>query len=194
MRMQNEAMLRLFVAAPLAPGFDRKFAEVQQRLSAAATRITWVKPGNMHITVKFIGDYPASRLDFLTGLLEETLEGLEPTRLHFRGVTFFPNSRSPRVIKVDTSDESGLLAKSHTRLDEALAAEGVPREDRKFSPHLTLGRIRNTADIPRLVELARAYEDADFGSMDVSSLTLFASKLDRRGPRYTVITEVFCGG
>ncbi|MFA4985675.1 MAG: RNA 2',3'-cyclic phosphodiesterase [Candidatus Brocadiia bacterium] len=188
----REAMLRMFVGVPLAPGLDRKFGAIQADLRRAQTHVSWVEPESLHLTVKFIGDFPASRIDFIAGLMTESLAGTSPTCLSFRGVSFFPNERFPKVIKVDASDESGLMTKAHTILDSALLDEGIPSEGRPYHAHLTLGRVKNTKDIPTLVRIANAYSDTEFGSMDVSGLVLFATKLDRSGPRYTVLAEVDC--
>ena len=188
--MQNEMMLRLFIAAQLAPGFSKKFGEVQHELSKAKTRMIWVKPENMHITVKFIGDYPASQIGRLTEIVEDSLDGLIPKRLTFKGVSFFPNNRNPRVIKIGLSDETNLLEQSCRYLEEDLADEIKGGVGKSFVPHITLGRLKNTAGIPELVEIASRYEETVFGSMDVSSLTIFASKLSRRGPDYSVVAEI----
>ena len=185
-----EAMLRTFIAVPLAAGFGRKFSELQRVLSQAGTKITWVRPENMHITVKFIGDFPASRLSHLFEIVEDSLSGLQPTRITFKGVSFFPNPRHPRVVIIALEDETGLLEAVHKRLDTALAEEGIRPDNRRFSPHLSLGRVRNNNGISRLAVLAQEYEGQAFGSMDVSSLTVYASKLGRTGPQYSVLAEI----
>lgn len=185
-------MLRLFIAVPLAPGIGKKLSIAQHSLARAKTRVTWVDPESMHITIKFIGDYPASEIGKVRDMMAASLVGCTPSRLHFAGLSFFPNEKSPRVIKVDSTDESGILTHAHNYLDKALCPLGVPSENRRFTPHITLGRLKNTADIGTLVRIAQEYQDFKFGSMDVSSLTLFASKLDRNGPKYTVLDEIDC--
>ena len=190
--MNYESMMRLFVALPLAKGIEKKLFAAQQSLSQARTRVTWVAQDCMHITVKFIGDFPISDIFRLSHLIGDSLKGQPPSRLHLKGIDFFPNERSPRVIKVNSVDETELLKHSHDFLDKAMRQLDVPSEDRKYTSHLTLGRIKNTADISTLVRLAGEYREFGFGSMDVSGLTLFASKLDRNGPKYTVIEEFFC--
>lgn len=190
--MNSESMLRLFVAVPLAPGIEKKLFAAQQSLARARTRVSWVEPNCMHLTVKFVGDFPASDLSRLVKIIGESLKGQAPSRLYLRGISFFPNERSPRVIKVDSRDETGLLTHAHNYLDRELCELDIPSEDKRYAPHLTLGRIRNTADTATLVRLADEYSEFEFGSMDVPGLTLFASKLDRSGPKHTVIEEFYC--
>lgn len=187
----GEAHLRLFVAAPLVPGFDSKFSEVQAALSVARTRVKWVEPSHMHITVKFIGDYPASRLDEVVHVMQRAVKGLKATRLTLKGVSFFPRRSRPRVIKVPVEDETDFLRQAHERLEKELQPLGIRNDNRQFSPHITLGRLKNTADLKRLVALADEFADEKFGAMDLSFLRLYASKLSRTGPTYTVIEEAF---
>ena len=186
-----ETHLRLFIAAPLAPGFDSNLSEVQAALSVARTRVKWVKPSDMHITVKFIGDYPAGQLDDVLQAMDDAVKGLEPTRLTLKGVSFFPRKSRPRVIKIAVKDETEFLLQAHERLEEFLQPLGVRGENKRFSPHITLGRLKNTADLDRLVGMAEEFQDEEFGSMDLSFLRLYASKLSRTGPTYTVIDEAF---
>src|SRR5262245_12572159 len=129
--------MRLFTALDLPDAIVRELERLVERLRPTA-RIHWSLPANMHITTKFIGEWPDARLEEV----RQALAGMPPAGpipVAVRGLGFFPNPRSPRVFWCGIeAPELGALA---ANTESALAGIGVPREDRAFSPHLTLARI-----------------------------------------------------
>lgn len=161
--------MRLFTAIELP-------AEMVEKLSAFLTRLCplanlrWTEVANLHITTKFIGEWPEARIEEVkTALRGVTRTG--PIRISVRGVGWFPDLRRPHVFwaGVDGGEPLQKLART---TEEAVAALGVPAEPRVYSPHLTLARVKYA--VP-LEELLKAAGDPDFGTFQVSSFFLYLS-------------------
>src|SRR5437016_7362946 len=131
--------MRLFTGLDLPPDVIRNLEELVERLRPAA-RIQWSSPANLHVTTKFIGEWPEERLPEL----ETALRGLasrDPVQVVIRGLGFYPNAHSPHVFWCGI--EAGGLDTLAADTDAATALLGVARETRPFSPHLTLARIKD---------------------------------------------------
>jgi 2'-5' RNA ligase len=156
-----------------------------RRLKPAA-RIQWSPPANLHVTTKFIGEWPEARLGELKTVLEG-LPGRDAVPVRIRGVGFFPNPRSPRVFWCGI--EAPGLPELAADTDSATAELGIPREDRAFSPHLTLARIKERVDLQPLREEIAALPSLEFGSFQAASFYLYQSTLRRTGSVYTKLAE-----
>jgi RNA 2',3'-cyclic 3'-phosphodiesterase len=177
--------MRLFTGLDLPAEVVRNLEQLLQRLRPTA-RIHWSLPGNLHITTKFIGEWPESRLDELKAALA-ALEPRPPIGVHIRKVGFFPNPHSPRVFwcGIDAPGLETLAA----RTDSATAALGIARETRAFSPHLTLARIKERLDLQPLREAVVALPSLDFGRFEAGSFFLYQSTLRPAGSIYTKLAE-----
>jgi 2'-5' RNA ligase len=177
--------VRLFVALEIPSTVRENLAVLIKSLRAISPQTRWVRPENLHVTLKFIGEVPEAKLaairEALTGVRSE-----QPVALGFRGLGFFPNEKHPRVFwaGITASPNMKTLALAIDRATENL---GIPREQRPFSPHLTLARF----EPPRLPEKLRAaiQENAvrDFGSLHTSQFRLIESKLKPSGAEYTTV-------
>ena len=138
--------LRLFVAVTLPPEVRAALAEVIGRLrDADVPGMRPVAPEALHITLKFLGNVDASRVPDLAAALTAAGDGSVPFRIALQGVGGFPSLEAPRVLWAGVADDAGSLGGLARRVDEACASAGFPREQRPFSPHLTLARMRDTA-------------------------------------------------
>jgi 2'-5' RNA ligase len=177
--------VRLFTALDLTPELLETLEELLRRLKPAA-RISWSPVANLHVTTKFIGEWPEDRL----GELTDALAGL-PSRpsmpIAIRGVGFRPNPRSPRHFwcGVGAPGIAGLAADT----DRATAALGIHSEARPYSPHLTLARIKDRADLGGLHQAIAALETTEFGSFVAQSWFLYRSTLKPTGSVYTKLAE-----
>ena len=133
--------MRLFTGLDLPPEVAGRLADLLERLRPAA-RIAWSPPANLHITTKFIGEWPEERLEELRAALAGVAAGSEanPIPVHVGGLGFYPNPRAPRVFWCGM--EAPGLAELAAETDAATARLGVQSEKRAFSPHLTLARIK----------------------------------------------------
>ena len=181
--------MRLFVALELNPKVIANLTELVRRLRPHAP-LGWVHPQNMHVTLKYVGDWPVSRLDQLVHNLGEVrLPPSEPVfNVPLAGLGFFPNARSPRVFWAGAENTTA-MRQLHSRVDSALQSLGIAPEVRPYHPHLTLARIAEEA---LLDDLYRAIEDLptrDFGVINPDQFVLFESSVTPAGPIYRKIAE-----
>ena len=177
--------MRLFVALEIPSAVRENLANLLQSLRAVSPQSKWVRPENLHVTLKFIGEAPEAKLAGIRVALAGVRSD-QPVALEFRGLGFFPNEKHPRVFL------AGIVASPNLKtlaadIDETTEKLGIPREQRPFSPHLTLARF----EPPRLQEKLRAaiQENAarDFGSLRASQFHLIESKLKSSGAEYTTV-------
>jgi 2'-5' RNA ligase len=177
--------LRLFTAVDPSDQVHQRLVTLLDRLRPTA-RLRWTKPENLHLTLKFIGEYPDSDL----ARLEEALRGVEwqsfPVRM--QGLGFFPHARAPRVfwVGVEAGTELGALA---GRIDQALVELGVPAERRPYSPHLTLARIDGQAPLSRLHRTIQDLDSVEFGAFQPDCFSLYKSQPGPGGSVYTRIRD-----
>ena len=177
--------MRLFTALDLAPGVAANLERLLAQLRPTA-RIQWSPPANLHITTKFIGEWPEPRLaELKTALAALPARTAIPVRIHHLG--FFPNPHAPRVFWCGI--EAPGLDKLAAATDQATAALGVPSETRPFSPHLTLARIKERLNIQPLREAIAALPSLEFGRFEARSYFLYQSALRPSGSVYTKLAE-----
>jgi 2'-5' RNA ligase len=184
--------VRLFVALEIPPAVRENLAALIDELRAgdaasSKNRARWVRPENLHVTLKFIGNVDAGKLDAIRTALAEVLSDA-PGELRFRALGFFPNERRPRVLWVGVEGSSNVAALA-VEIDARLSKLGIPRETRDFSPHLTLARF----DPPGISESLRAAAQKnmtrEFGSVRTGEFHLFESKTRPTGAEYTRLSS-----
>ncbi len=183
--------MRLFVALEITSSARENLAALIDNLRAVAPQAKWVRPENLHVTLKFIGEVPdtktaevASILRVLCGVYQGVRS--QPVNLCFRGLGFFPDHKRPRVFWVGI-EASANLKRLSADIGKATEKLGIPSERRPFSPHLTLARF----EPPRLPEkLSAAIQQSakrDFGSLHACEFHLIKSKLKSSGAEYTTL-------
>ena len=163
------------------------------RESAGPLPVSWVSPDNVHVTVKFLGGIAEARIPPLVTALQAAMTTVAPFALELGGLGAFPSVTRPRVLWAGISRGGSNLMALAGRVDDALAAEGVARESREFSPHVTIGRVRELRRIPDLTH-ALGVATQPFGGVAVASIALMRSDLSPRGARYTPLAVVPFGG
>lgn len=178
--------MRLFTAIDLPDEVLDALDALIARLKPAA-RLKWSPRENLHITTKFIGEWPRTRREELEAALRG-LGRLEPIAIALRNVGFFPNPQAPRVFWAGVEAGPG-LAELARRTDAALARLGVPPETRPFSPHLTLARIKEPVPLAPLRQAIAQLESLEFGRFQVDRFCLYLSELRPSGSVYTKLSE-----
>ena len=178
--------MRLFTAVDPPAEVHRRLQELLDTLRRSA-RLRWTKPQNLHVTLKFIGEYPEQDLPALAGALCGVRWPGE-FEVKVRGLGFFPNERAPRVFwaGVEAGPELRELA---GRIDRALVSLGVPAERRAFSPHLTMARIEGRTPLEGLRQAIDRLETVEFGGFRPDRFYLYRSQPGPGGSVYTRIGE-----
>lgn len=180
-----KAAMRLFVGLDLPPDVVGNLERLLQELRPTA-RIHWSPPANLHITTKFIGQWPEERRSELQAALGR-LPARPPIEVHIQRVGFFPNPHAPRVFwcGVDAPGLEALAADT----DQATSALGIESEKRAFSPHLTLARIKERLNLQTLREKIAMMPSLDFGTYTAGSFFLYLSRPGPKGSVYTKLAE-----
>jgi 2'-5' RNA ligase len=177
--------MRLFTGLDLPQEVLQSLHELLKRLQPAAP-IQWSPVENLHITTKFIGEWPEERLEELKSALA-VLEPRSAIPVHIRQVGFFPNPHAPRVFWCGI-DAPG-LEKLASATERATTSLGIPAEKRAFSPHLTLARIKERLNLQQLREAIAALPSQDFGQFGADRFFLYHSRLSPKGSVYTKLAE-----
>jgi 2'-5' RNA ligase len=180
--------MRLFVAVHLSDVVRERLALTQDRLRRAQADVSWVKPGNLHITLKFLGEVEPKRLERIQSVLAETAGTAAPFTLAVAGVGTF-GGRIPRVVWAGIGAGSAPLEALARRVESGLAQIGFPKEKRGFTAHFTLGRVRSPRNVAALMEALRAEPPDSLGDVSVDRVFLMQSQLDPGGSIYTELEQ-----
>jgi 2'-5' RNA ligase len=188
-------MPRAFVAVLLSEQSRRAVTAQINRLRPLSKAVTWVPPGNLHITLRFLGDQTEEQLAEVTAALQEAAEGVSPFTLRLRGLGAFPGVENPRTIWIGVSDGAPEVKHLQARVSEALDRRGVPSEPGVWRAHVTIGRIPTHKRWRRegIAEIRSGLirgGATTFGSSSITSIDLMRSDLLPSGARYSGICSV----
>jgi RNA 2',3'-cyclic 3'-phosphodiesterase len=182
--------VRLFVAVEIGETLARRAGklnkELERRATAAATRakVTWIPADRMHLTIRFIGEVDDGKAAMVREALENPL-AVAPFSLTLCGAGTFPKS-TPRVVWLGVTEGREQLLRVEREITARLTPLGIPEEDRAYSPHLTLARVRDPAGL-KSTRLLEGLTDRRIGTTHIETITLFHSKLSPKGPTYTPV-------
>lgn len=178
---------RVFIAIELTPEIHQTLTQLISRLKSCGDEsLRWVKPENIHLTLKFLGETPVQKLSAISTALEHSLSQYEAFLLTIKGTGCFPNASHPRVLWTGVALPT-TLAEMQRGIDHALFTIGFAAEKNPFSPHLTLARVsdqNNDGIALNTVQELNSYRDTVFGQMQTDHVTLFQSVLARQGSIY----------
>jgi 2'-5' RNA ligase len=177
--------VRLFVALEIPCAVRDNLATLINDLRITAPKARWVRPENIHVTLKFIGEILPDKLEDIRGALSG-VHSERPVELNFRGLGFFPNAKRPSVLwaGIDASPNLPSLAGG---IDRSLEKVGFPREQRAFVPHLTIARFQPPRIHETLQSAIAQSSGRDFGSLRTKEFHLVESKLKPSGAEYTTL-------
>lgn len=179
---------RLFVAVELDENVLRALGELQAQLKGLGLNgLRWVRPEGIHLTLKFLGETPREKLRAISEALSRSTAGVPPHELTLGKVGTFGSRNSPRVLWVDLEDGVEEIRRLQAQVERELAPLGFPPEDRGFSPHLTLARVRPESARALAGPLAEAVAavKAPRAIIHVAELSLMLSKMGPGGSVYT---------
>jgi len=177
--------MRLFIAIEISQEVRAALAALLKEFRAMAPQVKWVRPENMHLTLKFLGETHSSKLTAMQAALS-AIRSSQPITLHFRGLGFFPNAKRARVLWAGMEASPNLPALA-TEIDQAMHKLGFPLEDRPFTPHMTLARLQPPGLPPELAAAAQEYASREFGSLMAREFHLIESNLKPAGAEYTTL-------
>lgn len=184
--------MRAFIAIELPQGIKDYLAGVQTKLKTAHADLKWVNPQNIHLTLKFLGEIDEKQLTQITQILEDTLRDKSQFYLRLASLGAFPNIKSCRVIWVgiDKGDsETKQIAKD---LEGEIEKIGIAKEERPFSSHITIGRMRSSLNRQKLTQVLENLTGDSGGfpaEFPVTKITLYKSTLTPQGPIYEILKE-----
>ncbi len=187
--------MRIFIGIDIDDEIRTRMARFLDGVRGFAPDVRWVNPESLHITLKFIGEQKAEQVEAICERLRQ-IQGPQ-FDIRFDGYGFFPTAKAPRVFWVGI--KSGpQLAKVADEIDRAMAELGIEREQRAFSPHLTLARAAGGSGSPKwrksdrtnsafavLDKRLEAMPALDFGTMTAREFVLYQSQLSPKGSKYT---------
>lgn len=177
--------IRSFIAIELPRQVVETIRKLQDDLRKYRLNIRWVRPENIHLTLKFLGNISEQDVEPITSVLKTIAGTMAPFRLREQGLGVFPGIARPRVVWVGVSGDVEPLKQCQIRIEEGLEQLGFPREGRPFRAHLTLGRVKGKVDKRILLEAIEQLGTVQSDSFTADSLILFRSDLRREGAVYT---------
>lgn len=181
--------LRAFIAIELPVEVSRELAALQQQLKTYGLKLRWVKPGNIHLTLKFLGDIMPDDIQAIAPAMQVAADATSPFDLMVQGLGVFPGIRHPRVLWSGLGGALPQLEQLYQRLEDALADRGIAREKRPFRGHLTLARMKGTMDSRRLLSAIEARGMFTPLTLPAGELVLFQSRLQPTGAVYTPLSR-----
>jgi RNA 2',3'-cyclic 3'-phosphodiesterase len=180
---------RTFIALELPEELKKSLGRLQAKFKEFASGVKWVRPENIHLTLKFLGDINPDRVAPVSAVLERLAHDAAPFLLDVAGIGAFPNDRNPKVLWAGMQIDDRLHV-FQQEIETALAATGFAREQRPFAPHLTLGRLRDGRARRDIAGLIEQYSSERFGRFTADRIVFFKSELQPSGPVYEAIKNI----
>jgi len=184
--------LRSFIAIELPEAVKSALSEFQQELNKCGADVRWVNPLNVHLTLKFLGEINEKDVCRIIKAVEGTCRKYTSFYLEIAGAGVFPNKRSPRVLWVGING-NGTFTALQQEIEDTMAFMGFEKENRKFVPHLTLGRFRSLIGKEALLDKIELHQATKFGAIDVKTVSFMKSDLGPAGAKHTRVAEIFLG-
>jgi 2'-5' RNA ligase len=182
-------LIRSFIAIELPLLVKQELTVLESLLKKRSPQVVrWVDPQGIHITLKFLGDIADDRIDEINMAIDEATQGLSPFHMELQEVGAFPNLNRANVIWVGAKGELDKLAYLQKQIESNMAQLGFPPEERAFTPHMTLGRVRNYTSPDDRKKLGLILSQTTFTSsqvITVESVNLMKSQLTSSGAIYT---------
>jgi 2'-5' RNA ligase len=184
------ARLRTFIAVQLDPGLRDRCVGLQDRLARTGTDVKWVEQENIHVSLLFLGEVADRDVHDICRAVGDCCASQDAFALTLAGVGCFPNPRRPRVVWVGVSDGAAELTGLHEALEPPLLDLGCyRREERQYTPHVTLGRVKSDPPTDKLATALARQTDWQGGTMEVREVHVLSSELTPKGPIYTVLSR-----
>ena len=181
------SLIRVFIAIAVPPSVQDAVEELQERVKESRVPIRWVKPSHLHLTLKFLGNVNEEQIENIKESLIKAAREVNTFSLKASEIGVFPNINYPRVLWLGFEDESGQVHKLEKNIEFNLQKVGFKPEDRKFKPHLTIGRVKSLKGKTDIIRMVHNEKNISCDDFFVESFKLIKSDLKPFGPEYTVL-------
>jgi len=182
--------MRTFIAIEIPDDVKKLMAEVQNKLKGSGVNAGWTRPEGIHLTLKFLGEVPESKIADVVTVLSGAVKGTGGFRLEIAGAGAFPNPKNARVVWIGMSGDTDMLTRLQVTVEEAMGRLGFEHEKRAFTPHLTLGRIKYIPRRDAWLKTLEEIKDIKLSVFDVHAVSLMKSDLRPSGAVYTEINRM----
>lgn len=179
--------MRLFIALELDDEIRAEIFEEIKYLKSHFPKIRWVNPENLHITLKFLGDVEENDIEDICAAIDTVTENREGFSLEVVNLGCFPDMKYPRIVWAGCGEGSAYAADLVKALDDELKDLGFKPENHKYTPHITIGRVKQPSFAKGIETIISDAPRIEFGFLDISNITLFMSELKKTGPVYSPI-------
>ena len=188
------AKTRTFIAVEAVDGVHAQAQAAIERLRPLATNVKWVEPENLHWTLQFLGDLRDEEIAEVCRRVAKVIANIEPFSLTGANVGAFPQSDRPRVLWLGADEGSDKFCHLQSTIEQNLAGMGFRGENRRYVPHLTLGRVGPGGDTAALVQGLGELAGFAGGQMFVDEVVVYESEPQRSGPKYLPLAHLKLGG
>ncbi len=183
--------MRLFVAVNFPLEIKQALGSFINELRAMPADVRWVGAQNLHLTVQFLGNTGEDLAPRVVEALKRAAVGVSPFNLALGGVGVFPSKDRPRVFWAGVHGETAVLSELHHKVQRELGQLGFAPDQKRFSPHLTLARLRTPQGFPAVFDRAeKTARGREFGRAKIASVDLMLSELGPHGPKYSVLAGI----
>lgn len=182
--------IRCFIAIELCEAIKNLAQNIQKDFKKLDCDIKWVEPKNIHLTLKFLGDVGISKIDSIIASIKQTLENSSAFSTETAAIGAFPKINYPKVIWLGLKDEQKFIEGIYLSLENSLHEIGFSKEERGFSPHITIGRVRSNRNINLLSQKIIGYKAPEPIIQPINNVTLFKSTLTSNGPIYEILNVI----
>ncbi len=182
--------MRIFIAVELPDEVKKNIVELVSELKEVGSGVKWVEEKNLHITLKFLGWVEDRKVDHVVELATKAAGGTGSFKAKFEGTGTFPSGKNPRVVWVGMGEGGEKLKKLADSLEESLSNAGYRSEEKEFSSHVTIGRVKEKKGVEKLKEKMADFKDPKFGEAIIDHIDIMKSTLTPKGPIYERIKEV----
>ncbi len=181
--------VRSFIAINLNPEIREHLASLQTNLNIPETKIKWVEKNNLHLTMKFLGYISLEQTELIKSELKEIASRYSPFIIRLSSnIGVFPTYKMPRIIWVGIKEGIDELKELYNSIENKLSNKGFPREDKDFSGHITIGRVKFIRDKTNFIQILKRIGVNNF-TQEVGSIDLMESKLTPSGPIYDITSK-----
>jgi 2'-5' RNA ligase len=179
---------RTFIAVDIGESICDAAVSLQETLAKTGASVRWASAESLHVTLLFLGEVDDRDLHAVCRAVQEVAATEPPFALRVSGVGAFPNTRRPKIVWAGITEGAEPLQRLHDDLETRMLALGCYRkEERAYTPHLTLGRVKGDTDGSALAPELAKRQAWDGGRTTVDEVLVFSSELEKDGPVYTVI-------